>query len=413
MRKTLVLSLLFLFAYTKEAHSQYNVTLTKGVRMIFNRYVQTNDISSSFDSNASLNRYTYEFEASAENLEGIDNETIQSTLDLLRNNYGQAYTALSLGSYKMDVSARMRVNAYGGAYGITDKLTGYFGLPIYNANIQMNYTRTKPNTYAEVQQIFNGYANDDFAGVLNSAIENMYDIDGPTIQNLVTSQYGYAPLGSWEAQGPGDLEFGLMYAFDKLDRYGSGMMLTVGGVAPTGYVDDPDVIQDIGFGDGQWDAFVEYGGSYFLRPNVALSAFARYTYQFGAEKELRFAENRDDFLTDRTGSFYEKLGDRFLFSLGPEWIVNDWISIYPSYEYHNMGEATYFSDNLLANEYLAQDTGASSHQFRVQMQVSSVQPFLKGKFLLPLQMRFAYQSVVDGINTPKSDRFEVDFRMFF
>jgi hypothetical protein len=406
-----VFTILYVLFYGQEAMAQYNAVLTKGVRMAFTRYIQTNSINAQFNKNGISDPLSFNFDASANSLINVDNQEIQSALQDLKMNYPDAFDSLSLGAYKFDAKADMKINAYGMSYGFTNRLTGYFGVPFYDARINLDYTRTKGNTYQDVNEILNSYGGDT-AGIFANVADIMFDVGAPTIQNLLVSEYGYAPLGQWSGQGPGDTEFGLMYTFEK-DRLGGGTMITVGGIAPTGYVDDPDVLQDQGFGDGQWDAFVEYGGSYFFTYNFLLSAWARYTHQFGTTKELRIVEEEGDILSDRKGMFYEKLGNQFIFNIGPEWIANEWMTIYPQYQFDYQEATSYESEYTVANEVMAKDTDSYSHSFRFQLALSSVNLFLQEKFLLPLQLKLTYQTSFAGMNSPVYDRIEMDFRMFF
>ena len=102
-----------------------------------------------------------------------------------------------------------------------------------------------------------------------------------------------------------------------------------------------------------------------------------------------------------------------LFSVGPEWQLNDWISFYPSYEYYHKFEDSYESQHSLANSALAENTNQNSHNFRMELALSSVQPFLKGNFIMPLQTKISYHKVMSGVNVPATERVEIDFRMFF
>src|SRR5690606_15933649 len=74
---------------------------------------------------------------------------------------------------------------------------------------------------------------------------------GSLMQSVVVNTFKYDEVGSWQGSGYGDLEMGAMYRL--VDKGTWGMAVTSGFVAPTGRQDDPDILQDIGFGDGQWD----------------------------------------------------------------------------------------------------------------------------------------------------------------
>lgn len=403
--------ILFLFSLvvTTQVHAQYYKTLPKGVRLGVVRNVQTSNIDSEFNRNKSENPLSYEIDASATNLEGIDDERVKAILDILKQ-YPEAYNNLSGGSYKISANAQMNIMGYGMAYGITDIVTAYTALPMYDARVKMKYRRTKGNTFQDTAELLQGEPDDE-AGTIGNIVEELPDIDGALIQSLVTNTFNYNEVGDWQGQGPGDLEFGILYNFHT--AYDYGLLLTFGGVAPTGYVDDPDTLQDVGFGDGQWDAFVEFGGSYIFNSRFVTNSWLRYTHQFAADKRLRIPIDQEVNAGSETGTFNEKLGDKIMFDLDVDYIPSDWYNFNIAYVYEYIGESSYESQYGEANDYLAFNSDSSSHNIRLKAELNSVNKFTQNEFAIPAQIKFFYQTMVGGYNTPKVDRYEIEFRMFF
>ena len=104
-------------------------------------------------------------------------------------------------------------------------------------------------------------------------------------------------------------------------------------VLPTGYRDDPDIIQDLPLGDGQYDLFVELGGGFLLSPTFSISAVTRYNYQFKSHKNLRYTTSPVG--VNELGSdhyrFKEKLGDEISLDLSFQTNINNKWSIIASY----------------------------------------------------------------------------------
>lgn len=399
-----------LFLLSLNASAQYWKTLPKGVRTFVFRNVQTSEITSTYNHSRSVTPYAYEIEASAKNLEGIENPEIQAALDLIRP-YQDVYNSLSAGTYKISADADVSVNAYGMGYGITDTVTAYAFLPMFHAKVNMKYKRTAKNNYEHSAELLQTETGNDGAQGYGNIIQALPDLDGPTLQSLIVNNFGYEEIGDWEGEGPGDMEFGIMYNFLNEDTH--GLMLTLGGVAPTGMRDNPDILQDVPFGDGQWDGFFELGGGYQFSDKITLNSWARYTRQFAAEKELRVPYDEDVDISDETATFTEKLGDKLLFDLDLEYFYSDWVHFQTAYLYEQTGKAKYISPREEANGYLAKDTDSSSHSMRLMAGLSSVNSFMKKEFLLPAQFRVYYQTMLQGRNTPKVDRVELEFRMFF
>lgn len=202
-----------------------------------------------------------------------------------------------------------------------------------------------------------------------------------------------------------------MYNFLTKDTY--GMMLSGGLVAPTGRVDDPDILQDVPFGDGQWDAFIELGGGYSVNNALTLNTFGRFTYQFASIKELRKPTSKDFKYSAESGEYTEKLGNKFLYNVNSDYGVNDWLSINSGYEFLYQQEAEYFSSSAEENEMLAYGTQSSSHHLKLAAKLHTVTLFQKKKFIAPGSIEFKANRMLTGSNTPNVDVYEIEFRMFF
>lgn len=398
-----------LLLLTSSVSAQNYETLPKGVRMFFTRNVQS-DVKSSYNKSSSETPYQYEINADIENLAQIEDDTVKDVLSLFKE-YPDAYNQISLGRHRLEAEANVEVNAYAFAYGVTNRLTAYIGLPIYDARVNLNYKTVQNSSKEKVAEALQKEYGDDWAQTLGNIVDQVYDIDAGIIQSAFVNTLGYDELGSWSGTGLGDMEFGLFYNF--LREYKYGMFTRFGGVAPTGYVDDPDIIQDIGFGDGQWDAFVEYGGAYIINKNFILNAETRYTYQFASEKRLRVPISEDIPLSDETATFTEKLGNRLETRVGIEFLPNDWLRVAPTLINVYTEQAEYTSSDDDANRLLALNTESSSRSFRIDTRLTSTNLFQQGRFPLPVQLTFSVQNMLEGRNVPRTDLVEFEFRMFF
>jgi hypothetical protein len=414
LRKSIIFSILTL-SFSNLAFSQYYKTLPKGARTIVYRNVST-EVDSSYNHSQSETPFSFEVNADVKMIESIDNDVVNLILETLKP-YPKAYEKLDLGTYKVEASAEIQVDGYGFAYGITNRLTAYGILPTFTADVRMKYSRPKGNNYEEVINSLSEYTNDDFAqgiGKNLGSYADQLDVDATFLQSLVENGAGYQAAGDWQGQGLGDVEFGLMYNFFENEKM--GLLLSFGGVAPTGRIDDPDIIQDIGFGDGQWDAFVEFGGSYLLNKTFVINSWARWTHQFAADKDLRVPVSSELNFGDTKSSFNEKLGNRGIWHLSSDINVNDWISFNTAYEYNHTAKATYNANNnnySYAESWLASNTESVAHNVRLTGVLSTVTAYTKRKFILPANIKFMYQHALEGRNTPKSNRYEVEFRMYF
>jgi hypothetical protein len=397
------------------AFAQYYKTLPKGVRLGVYRNVKT-AVDSTYNKTGNESPLSYQIEANVDFLESIDNETIQTALALLKP-YPTAYENLNLGEYKIDAKADVEVDGYGFAYGITNKVTAYMALPVYKANVKLDYKRTKSNSYDTIANNLQDNTNDDFAQAIGTFVDQysgQLDVDSGFLQSLVVNGLGYDEAGDWRGEGLGDIELGIMYNFLTTNKY--GLLLSGGTVAPTGRVDDADIIQDIGFGDGQWDIFAEFGGSYHLSSRFVFNSFYRYTYQFATDKNLRVPYSGDVSFGDEKKTYKEKLGNKGLLHLSTDYYANDWIVINAAYEYSSIDQAQYTArdiDYAYSEEFLANNTNSDAHNVRLTSEFTTVGLYQQKKFALPAVVKFMYQTMLDGTNTAKSDRYEIELRMYF
>jgi hypothetical protein len=239
----------------------------------------------------------------------------------------------------------------------------------------------------------------------------MIDADEKTVQSFITNNYGYKPIGDWYGSGYGDMETGLMAKV--VDKGIWGVMVYPGLILPTGRQDDPNILQDVGFGDGQFDLFTEVATGYVVNDYFNLGTTLRYTYQAPTSKELRVPTSRDFTLTSDKGNFNVKYGDKINWMVNSTFGVNDWLSFTPVYRFMYQMSSEYTSQFAAADNYLAYNSDRLEHQVQLTTTVSTIQPFLKKKFLLPAQINLNLVQTVAGKNVPKVGRFELEFRMLF
>jgi hypothetical protein len=395
---------LFLLGATSSLYAQAWKVLPKGVRIIGTRNVTTSKITKNFNQSGIESSLGASFRVDASTFNAMTGNLIAPNLD------PAAYNSLVVGEYKVDADAQFNVQGTGFGYGITDKVMFYGELAYYNANVRARMSRTSGNTYEDVARLLeqNGGAQNT---IVAENLRQMIDANEGTIQSVITNYYDYKPIGDWYGKGFGDMETGIMAKV--IDKGVTGLMLYPGVVLPTGREDDPDILQDVGFGDGQFDIFAEAATGYVVDDKLSFGTMFRYTYQAPTTKTLRVPTQRDFKLSDQSGEFDVKYGDRIRWTLNSTYTVNDWISFTPIYRFMYEMQAEYDSKYGVANDYLAYNTDKLEHQVQLTTTLSSITPFLKKEFLLPAQVNVNLVKTLAGRNIPNMDRFEVEFRMLF
>jgi hypothetical protein len=395
---------LFLLSATSSLYAQAWKVLPKGVRIVGTRNVTTSKITKNFNQSGIESSLGASFRVDASTFNEMTGNLIAPNLD------PAAYNSLVVGEYEVDADAQFNVQGTGFGYGITDRVMFYGELAYYNANVRARMSRTSGNTYEDVARLLeqNGGAQNT---IVAENLRQMIDANEGTIQSVITNYYGYKPIGDWYGKGFGDMEAGIMAKV--IDKGVTGLMLYPGVVLPTGRQDDPDILQDVGFGDGQFDIFGEAATGYVVNDKLSFGTMFRYTYQAPTTKNLRVPTQRDFKLSDQTGEFNVKYGDRIRWTLNSTYTLNDWISFTPIYRFMYEMEAEYDSKYGVANDYLAYNTDKVEHQVQLTTTLSSITPFLKKEFLLPAQVNVNLVKTIAGRNIPNMDRFEVEFRMLF
>lgn len=402
-----VLSGLLLFALSTAASAQAWKVLPKGVRIIGYRNVTTSKINQNYNQAGSQAALGTSFRVDAKTFNEMTGNAIVPGPDI----NPEAYNAFLVGAYKVDAQAQVNVHGTGFGYGITDKVMFYGEVAHYTAQVKTKLQRTANNTYAKTADILARNSNSLTDATLAQNLRNLPDVDESTIQSVVTDYYGYKPVGDWYGSGYGDMETGLMAKV--IDRGVWGLMIYPGLVLPTGRQDDPDILQDMGFGDGQFDIFTEAATGYVYNDHLSFGTTLRYTYQAPTSKELRVPTQRDFMLSSEKGKFNVKYGDKINWMFSSTVAVNDWISFSPIYRYLKQMPSQYTSRFNEANDFLSYNSDKEEHQVQLTTSFSSVKPFLKKAFLLPAQINVNVVQTVSGKNVPSMGRFEIELRMMF
>lgn len=381
--------------FSASAFGAYYDVLPKGVRNLTYQYTMTGDITGRYTNAGNLQGYNINANINADTIKGI-NTAVDTYLGTLS---ADDYKSFSFGTFQGNAVSNVKVQGLGGGYGVTDKLTFYAFIPFYSATVNLNIERTakgRNNVGTAIQ------------------LENLPDVDVRLIQSLFVNYYKYRPLGKWQATDFGDMEFGAMY---QLRKWGNaGALMSFGAVAPTGRIDNPDILQDIGFGDGQWDAFFEFGVGYSFRGSLSRLSFDqwnRVTYQFPFDTDVRLPDSSSFPVTSNKGKAHIKLGNKVQTNFQTNYVLSDDWNTSLTYTLEYKEQDDYRSSSAVADKILEEGTERISHTGRLSLGYTTLNLFKQKKFFLPLSMNLAAQSIFAGKNTPKYERADFQIRFFF
>lgn len=225
--------------------------------------------------------------------------------------------------------------------------------------------------------------------------------------------YKYKPIGKWEKDALGDAEIGFIYRLtDYSDR---GMSISAGAVLPTGEADDPDSLQDVSTGDGQYDAFVEAAaGISFLDNTLQFDIKGRYTYQFASEKEVRWIDDVDMPLSSQKKTVNQKLGNKIDTTLTLTYNPTYWMNLNSSLILGQTEVTTYTNvADPKVRRALEEDTGSESRWVRVGIGFSTIEAYKRKQFELPFDVGVSAQRLLNAKNTASYDRIDLDLKLYF
>ncbi len=376
------------------------------------KQVMTSKIESKYDANHQDNSLSLRENFTSSKLENVAT-ALKTYFDELKAISPDAYNQFSLGEFKADAYAQVHAQGLALAHGITDRLTVYGSLPIYHIKTNVSFSQSKKSNLAAIQAaVQNVPTNTAVSTFVRQLTLQLPETNEQLLQSLIVNYYGYKPLGAWEKDALGDAEVGAIYRLT--DFSDKGMSLTLGAVLPTGDSDDPDSLQDVSTGDGQYDAFVESAmGISFFDGVLQLDLKNRFTYQFASKKTMRTLDDIDVPLSKNKETMTEKLGNKidstFTVTLNPL----SWFNINSSFMYSETGASKYGASDPTVKAILEQNTITNNYWGRVGIGFSSVELYKAKKWDVPCEINLSAQKLLNAKNTADYQRYDLDFRLYF
>lgn len=335
---------------------------------------------------------------------GIDRTQVEAFLQA--NSFGEDE---SVGKFSADFAGNVSVTAPIFAYGITDRLTLGGAIPYYRAKTSVK-VGFRPNERG--QQFLNSLA-DPYTNQVAKAQEagaKLNDAVGQLNEKLVSN--GYESLGEWEKSGWGDTT--ILAKYSALQAPQLIMALTGGFVAPTGTVDDPDVLTDIPFGDGQWDVFSAVTLDQPVFKYFYFNEYAQYTVQLPGRRPVRLKTAEEPIEVPKENVSF-KLGDKVDAGTSFNWDSYDGAVVGVGYTYfrkfsdrYQLGES-----HADAREALQEDTAQSTTEAEFQLGYSGIRAYQRGQLVAPFEIIGSYKKQLRGINSPIKDLAQLDVNLFF
>jgi len=405
------LALIFTLGATSAFGASYQ-TLPKGVDMFVLKQVMTSKVESKYDGNRADNALALSENFTSSKLESISS-AMKTYFNELKAISPDAYNQFSLGEFKAEAYAQATAQGIGLAHGITDRLTVYGSLPVYHIKSNVTFRQSQKSNIAAVQAaVANSPTNSALSTFVRQLTLQLPDTNEQLLQSMIVNYYHYKALGSWEKDALGDAEVGAIYRLT--DAQDMGFAMALGAVLPTGDADDPDSLQDVSTGDGQYDGFVEsMAGISFFDSVLQFDLKTRFTYQFASKKIMRKLDDPDVPLSAEKETMSEKLGNKFdstaTITLNP----TSWLNFNSALIYSETGATSYGAADPRVKAVLEQNTSSNNYWGKVGVGFSSVDLYKAKKMDIPFEVNLSAQRLLNAKNSYNYDRFDLDFRLYF
>ncbi len=388
-------------------------TLPKGVNTLVFKQVVTSKIENKFDSNGSEDSLDLKEEFTSNRIQDISS-VIKSYFEVLKTISPEAFDNFSLGEFSANVEANVNAQGLGFGHGITNRLTLYGSLPVYHVTTNIDFKQSKPSNLAAVQATIRNVNPDSAMGkFVKDLTLQLPNTNAELLQSLVVNYYGYKPVGKWEKDALGDAELGFIYRLTDFKE--SGMAISGGVVLPTGESDDPDSLQDVSTGDGQYDAFIELASGFSLDAKTfEFDLKTRFTYQFESSKNVRLIDDVDIPLSKNKSIVNQKLGNKIDASLSATYNPNYWLNFNSAILHSQVGNTDYSNVNdAKIKTALESNTEVSTQWLKVGMGISTIESYKRKKFDVPLEVGLSTQTLLNAKNAIKYNRVDLDFKIYF
>jgi len=231
------------------------------------------------------------------------------------------------------------------------------------------------------------------------------------VQNLVVSEYGFAPIESWSGQGIGDIELGAKYRFFLKES--SALAMTGGLRIPTGHEDDPDNLTDAAWSYGNYALLLRLHYDYKLsnlwskKPtqlheiipapgDFIVNSTFRFDYMFPDETVKRVGDTPDQTFTNNREEVSRKLGNIFNFEVSGKYQMTKHVAFDASYNYSFKQEDEISGTMGYNYESLEANTDASQQVFILRASYSTLADYREKNSGIPLLFTIAYRNRFAG-----------------
>ncbi len=304
-----------------------------------------------------------------------------------------------------DINTRVQVTLPAMAYGLTDRWTVGFAVPIVYTNQDIATGFVGTNQLQELVTDFSGKSRKQ-TQLIQSKLN---DVIATELANK-----GYKPLRDEERTQVGDLVMVAKYLAASELNYSWAITNTL--TLPTAHVRDTNRLADPTPGDGQADFGIASIFEVPVTSKLRLINQTGYTIQFSDVRETRIPISEEERISkDIDYGANRDLGDMVSTSFAALYSPVDLISFGASYTLGYKERDKWTGVNASADRYRA--LGVETEQYMQalygQVSLSTVGAYKRKTFFLPMMATMGVGQVVDGRNVRNDPLWSLNMSLFF
>jgi hypothetical protein len=409
-------------------HADSAEVLPKGVCRANVKYSYYTTIDEKFDP-----------DGDEEDLAADFNDTLNSNvfpgLALVEEGFGLSSGSANIGDSVVDFKYDLDDLIFNFQYGLTDKITLGIEIPYYWNKNNVHARLDATNATVGFNPLFNQgmlpppldgapFIPTD-AALLPPGVPPGVKLTDEQVQELLgagldvdgdgtvdVEGYGYERVETWDGSGISDIEVGMRYQYLKTENW---RLAFTGGVRlPTGDVDDPDNLVDIGFGTGAWALLFRLNNDYTGIENLVLNATFKYDLVLPDEEKIRVLDDVNEPITRNKEKVDRDLGDMFELQGSGTYDFSEAFSFALLYKYRFKLEDDVDGDKGFAYESLEEETDWTYHGAIATFSYSTIPLFKAERCPLPLTASIEYKNIFAGSNNfLKQQAFTFELAIFF
>jgi hypothetical protein len=408
----ILLAILVVSSSLENARAEYTAVTPPGRRAFVIRQIQA-QVPGQFDSSGNLLEFTFNEVLTGERV-GASFAPVRALMEQIKEVDPQAAATIDFGTIRFDADIQANVTGLALAWGFPGDIMVGAILPIWRASVDLrgpgfinsDSLRKLGNSLRE-----NAAQSTDpeRSKILAQILAQIPQLEGENLQNILVSDFGYAPLGHWSGEGPGDLELFVHKRF--LARDDLRMAARVGGSLPTGRSDDPDQFTDVPFGAGHATFFGEGLMDVFtFRQKLVLSLALKSTLLAPKTKTVRAYDELP--ISSNRQNLHVSPGPRFQLKAGADFAAKPTFHLFSNLLLEQRLRGS-LRESSLSPDWISDTRSAESRQIEIGTRFTTVPLYFDGTFSIPFSVSLSLTRFLFGRNSEKVDQGYAELALYF